>query len=363
MDKRKSVLLIGFDSNLSLGVLYCLRPLNYTVYLLTTNLKNAARHSRFLEKIYYMDSGNKEDHIGSQEEHIKRIVKAHNIDLIMPIDELEIRNVKQNLEELSKYAVCSWATDVDMFDIGINKKRLAEFLKANDVPCPSFATIENVEQLQKEADALGYPVLVKPSRGSFGRMIQRFENWEDLKAYYFENKEQADQFLLQPFLIGSDITCNVICNQGEILCYTIQESPLKTGSDFSSNDILEFHDDPEVIRVVSKMMGLLKWHGVACVDMRRDVRDNSVNVLEINGRFWASVVSSYIRAGINFPITMVKLAFGEPVEIGKQKSGRQLSLKQMIKSVFSGKGGSFKDTKYVSYFADPIARIYQVMKW
>ncbi|NRF38217.1 ATP-grasp domain-containing protein [Pedobacter sp. LMG 31643] len=350
-----SVLLIGYDSNLSLGVLYCLQPLNCDVYLLTSNIKNAARFSRFLKKLYYLEDKN-------DRERIEEIVTTHSIDLIMPIDELETRNVKVHLEELSKVAVCSWATEVDMFDIGINKMKLAKFLSNNDIPCPLFASIDSLNQMQERADAMGYPVLIKPDRGSFGRMIRRFDDWEELSKYYIENEGQINDYILQPFIIGSDITCNVICNNGEIVCYTIQESPVKNGHDFSSNDILEFHDDSEVIDVISKMMKLLKWHGVACVDMRRDIRDNSVKILEINGRFWASVVSSYIRTGLNFPLIMVKLALGKDPEISKAKIGKQLSLKQVISSKLKGKGASFKDTKYISYLADPLARVIQVLK-
>lgn len=355
MIKKKSVLLIGYDTNLTLGVLYCLSPLKYTVYLLTTNRKNAARYSRFLKKIYYEDAKD-------EMEQIRFIVEKHQIDLIMPIDELEIRNVKVHWDELTKYAACSWATEVGMFDIGINKKLLAAFLTENQVPCPSFSTIENIGQLEEESHKMGFPVLLKPSRGSFGRMIRRFEDWESLKSFYLENSTELDHFILQPFLIGSDITCNVICKHGEVICCTIQESPVKTGSDFSSNDVLEFHNDPEVLKVVSKMMELLKWHGVACIDIRRDIRDNSVNILEINGRFWASVVSSYIRTGVNFPMIMAKLALDEPVEIPVAKPGRQRSLKQVTQALMSGKKGSFKDTKYISYLSDPVARLFQILK-
>ncbi len=355
MSEKKSVLLIGYDSNLSLGVIYCLRSYNYSLNLLTSNPKNAARHSRFLDKIFFTD---KIDTV----EKISDIVQKRNIDLIMPIDENEIRFVRQNHAAISRYAPCSWSTETDMFDIGINKKRLAEFLTANNVACPRYAVVNDLEQLEKTAGEIGYPLLLKPARGSFGRMIQRFENWEDLHHFYQQEDPADREYILQPFIIGSDITCNVICKEGEILCHTIQESPVKTGSDFSSNDILTFHDDEDVIREVSKMMRLLKWSGVACVDLRRDQRNNGVNILEINGRFWASTVTSYLKAGINFPLIMAKLALGEAVTFTKQLPGKQITFKQYIQALLSGRKTSFKETKYVSYVADPIARFCQVFK-
>ncbi len=355
MLQKTSILLIGYDSNLCLGVLYCLKSLNADIYLLTSNKKNAARFSIYLKKTY-------EEYDKNGIQQIKDIVKAHNIGLIMPIDELEIRNIKLHTEELSKIAICSWGTEVDRFDIAINKMKLAKFLTEHNVPCPKFAVLEDLEKLKKDAEDIGYPVLVKPDREAFGRLIQRFENWEELKDFYMENETKLNRFILQPFIIGSDVTCNVICREGELICYTIQESPVKTGNDFSSNDILRFHDDEQVISVIAKMMKLLNWHGVACIDMRRDIRDNSVKVLEINGRFWASVISSYVRAGINFPVTMVKLALAKEVDPFHAKQGQQLTLKQVISSTFTKNRSSIKDTKYISYLADPFARIAQLLK-
>jgi predicted ATP-grasp superfamily ATP-dependent carboligase len=262
---------------------------------------------------------------------------------------------------LSKYAACTWGTETAMFDIGVNKGLLAAFLTENNVPCPPSLTANSLTELEEAAKKLSFPVLLKPNRSAFGRGIRRFESWEELKAFYIESDPKGEEFILQPFIIGSDITCNVICKEGEILCHTIQESPVKTGSDFSSNDELIFHDDPEVLQVVGKMMSLLKWSGVACVDMRRDHRTQAVYILEINGRFWASVVSSYLKAGVNFPLIMAKLALGEQIKIPKSRPAKQVTLKQFFKQKFSGKSISLKDTKYGSYLADPLARAAQKM--
>ena len=87
MANKKAILIIGYDSNLCLGVLFCLRKENYSIYLLTSNKKNAAKHSRFLSGIFYQDKP--EDQVQT----IINIVEEKKIDLIMPIDEMEIRSV------------------------------------------------------------------------------------------------------------------------------------------------------------------------------------------------------------------------------------------------------------------------------
>ena len=40
------------------------------------------------------------------------------------------------------------------------------------------------------------------------------------------------------------------------------------------------------------MMKELEWNGVACIDMRRNAQTKQIYILEINGRFWATVQNS-----------------------------------------------------------------------
>ncbi|GAB4036406.1 ATP-grasp domain-containing protein [Spirosoma gilvum] len=355
MQSNKSILLIGYDVNLCLGMVYCLKSFHHNFYLLTSNRKNAAKFSKFIRKTYYYTSY---DHLDDQ---IIDIIKTHKIDLIMPYDELEGRWIRENMELLSKYSTCMWSTEIQYFDIGINKKRLAEFLTVHDLPCPKFAAVTTAEELQMESSKIGFPLIVKPTRSNFGRGIKKFEKWEDLKIFYDNDKEVDKEYIIQPFVIGSDISCNVICKNGEVLCHTIQESPVKYGSNFSDNDIIVFHDDNQVIRTVARMMKLLHWNGVACVDIRRNNKDQSILILEINGRFWASMVASYIRAGINFPEIMASLALGETVEFPLQRTANQISFTRYFQDKLRFKKASFKDTKYISYLADPIARLAQLV--
>jgi glutathione synthase/RimK-type ligase-like ATP-grasp enzyme len=353
--KKKSILLIGFDSNLSLGVSFCLKSTDYNLFLLTHNPKNAGRYSRFIKRTFQYT------HADNVTNKIIDLVKEHHIDLIMPIDEMEIRNVSENLALLSKHAACTLVTETKFFDIGINKSKLANFLAENNLPCPKFTPVDDLNQVEEIAEKFGYPVLLKPVRGSFGRGIQKFHDYSSLKIFLESSQASDTEFMLQPYITGRDITVNVICKNGTMLCHTLQETPIKYGENFKSGDILEFHNDKGIVDVIAKMMALLNWNGVACIDMKRDQRDQSAYILEINGRFWASMVSSYLKAGINFPLIMAKLGLGESPNIPLQKDAFQISLKNYVSQKLKGNKVSFKDTKYISYIADPIARIMQLI--
>jgi len=352
----KTILLIGYDSNIGLGVLSCLRNEGFDFYLLTHNSKNAAKYSRYLKKTFYYHA--EQD---SLKDKIIPIVQQYKIDFIMPYDELEIREVTLHRDELTQYAPCVLGTDLFHFDIGIHKLHLAKFLTEKDIPCPPFATLDNIEQQALLIKEVGFPLLLKPVRMASGRMIQKVHNQQSLSDIILQNKEILSNFMLQPFIIGNDVTCNVICKDGEIICYTIQESPVKTGSNFCNNDTICFHNDNNVLTVISTMMKALKWNGVACVDMRRNAQTKKVYVLEINGRFWASVLPSFVKAGINFPLILLRLSIGQNKEIPTQKFTFQVSLKEYLHSLFHFGKLKFSDTKYGGYLLDPIARFFQII--
>lgn len=352
----KAILLIGYDSNIALGVLACLRKQGFKFYLLSHNTRNAAKYSCYVKKTFYYNT-----ETDSLKDKIISIVKQYNIDFIMPYDELEIREVTLYKEELTQYAPCVLGTDPANFDIGIHKLNLAKFLTAKGIPCPPFASLDNIEQQELLINNVGFPLLLKPVRMASGRMIQKVHDQQSLNNIIADNSDNLSNFLLQPFIIGSDVTCNVICKEGEVICYTIQESPVKKGSNFSSNDSLVYHDDAEVISIVSRIMKELSWNGVACIDIRRDEKTQKVYILEINGRFWASVVPSLTKAGVNFPLILLKISLGENDYIPKMKPAKQVSFKEYVNSLMHFGELKFSDTKYGSYLYDPIARFLQII--
>lgn len=352
----KNLLLIGYDSNLALGVLFCLRGLGYKFYLLSHNRKNAARFSRFIETTYYYTDG-KDD----LKQTIIDLCNKHKIDFIFPYDELEIRNVTLYKSELEQYATCLLGTDPAYFDIGTHKQHLAEFLHNHQLPSLPFVSLAQKNLVEEFIRNNPFPLLIKPVRMASGRGIQKLYSETELWAFLANKNVFAGDFIIQPFVVGADITCNVICINGKLKCHTIQESPVKSGANFSSNDILCYHDDSDVVEIVGSMMQLLNWNGVACVDLRRDEITRKVYVLEINGRFWASVVPSFLKAGVNFPYIMLQLSLGESVEIPKMRTAYQISLKQYLISLLKFGPYRFKDTKYWSYLFDPIARLAQLL--
>ena len=69
-------------------------------------------------------------------------------------------------------------------------------------------------------------------------------------------------------------------------------------------------DLPELTEHGLVLLSALDWHGPAMVEFRRDARDGSFKLMEINPRFWGSLALP-VHAGVDFPRHYFGLAVGE----------------------------------------------------
>lgn len=356
VEAKKNILLFGNTSKLSLNILYCLRNAAFNIHYLSNNSKNAAKFSKFIisYEIVKNNSWNLDEIIS--------LIISRKIDVLMPVGESEVLFIEQNKTELEKYCKCQWVTSAANFNIAINKNLLAGVLEKMGVLVPLHVSINSKEDIIKFTSTVGFPVLIKPTRSSFGWGIKKFNSLNPLLNYFEKNKLYQKEYILQQFIIGSDINCNVFCEHGEVICHTIQESPVRYGVNFSPHDTIAFGPDEEVISEVRKVMRKFNWHGVANIDIRRDHRTKKFYILEINGRYWGSVIASLARAGMNFPDIAAHYALGNRIPIAVMHEGLQISVKKFLKSLISLKPYSFNKTKFHSYGADAKARLMQMIE-
>lgn len=354
----KNILLIGYDSNICLGVSYCLNKMgNCRILLLTNNKRNAGKYSRFIKKIYYYEDERLEI------TELNDIIKKEKIHLVFPYDENEGIFISANTKDIcNDKTSCIWLTDPENYSKGVNKLQLANLLSAAKINTPPFVQTDNKGLLFTELSKWSGPIIMKPARSSFGRGIIKFTDVQSIEKYLNSNNIDLSQHFFQPYILGSDLTVNIISSKGEILYYTIQETPIKTNSIFVSGDDFEFKEDEEALQLVAKAIKELKWHGVACFDLRRNTKTGEIFILEINGRFWASLLSAFKKGGVNFPAILTKLSLEETIITPPKQYERQISVRSFFHYLFSGKPKKWKMTKYSTYFADPLARLYQLIR-
>ena len=99
---------------------------------------------------------------------------------------------------------------------------------------------------------------------------------------------------------------------------------------------IDFINDIKTYNLVCTVAEKLNWSGIAHIDLRFDLQDEKVKLIEINPRYWGSLMGS-LTAGVNFPyIAAVAALKGESIK-SEPKAIRYvqgtLALKSLIKNV------------------------------
>ena len=297
----------GEEGNLALRVMCCLRRAGgFQVHILSRDSGSKARFSRYCTSFTHFDDTLSHDRIM---EAISRTAKQVNARILLPVTEYGIRLVAARSKELEDLIVTS-VPRIDAFDTAIDKWRLANFMQTHDIPTPHTILARADTEFSEHLDKLTFPVLLKPTRNTNGKGIRQFDDRVSLVRFLEDQRSEAFEYIIQNMVQGYDIDCSVVCKDGEILAYTIQKGIIPNLRRFSPPFAIEFLRHDEVLRVARKLLAALCWNGVAHLDMVVDEANGRVMVLELNARYWASLLGS-LSAGVNFPYLAVIAGLGQ----------------------------------------------------
>jgi predicted ATP-grasp superfamily ATP-dependent carboligase len=303
--KRFSVLIP--DADVRLNVACCLEMSRQAVvHGLALHPAPLVRHSRFFASF--------EEYKGEFDvklwlNRIGEIVEERHIDVVLPISEFAIRTLSEHQKSLGWAAKLPQLPSPHTFDIATSKAKLADFLDSCDVPRPQTVVVSIGVTARDRLSALGFPVLAKPPLSSGGIGIKRFEDLESLTAFLAEQPSD-ERWVVQKLIEGHNIGINVLCRNGQILAATVQHAIKPPSKPFESPIGIEFRDDAPAMNVAERLIRELGWSGVANIDMRLDASHNIPLVLEINGRYWLSLLGS-LNAGVNFPLLACEMCLGD----------------------------------------------------
>jgi len=308
-----SVLLIDAEAAYAPAVSYCLAAANRAVHAGSIARFAEIRFSRFPEKFHWWENES------ALLDSVCRRVREERIQLIMACSDSGIRFLAQYRLELEKAAAVIGTPSVESLDIAADKAHFARFVSAARLPHPETVILRGDDSLPPTLP--GFPALLKPARGSGGERIRRFEEPRDLQAFVDHAGLKAETWVLQSYVCGRDIDCSVICRDGKILAHAIQRSVDSPATSFAPIGAVEFIEDQEVLGIAEELVAALQWTGIAHIDMVRSRDDGRLFIIEMNGRYWSSLLGSF-RAGVNFPELACLDALGGILARPRSRRGR-----------------------------------------
>ncbi|MFI1771322.1 ATP-grasp domain-containing protein [Thalassobellus citreus] len=325
-----SVLIPEAESNFLSFIVNCLfEKKGVDIYIISNREDVNIKRSRKIKNYSYYPKGLDELELISS---INNELKKFKIDVIMPIDEFGIEALIKNKDKILHKDKLFFLPTLEAFYNANDKGLLAKHLLKNELPTPKSFLIKSGDSFQNDSD-VKFPVLAKPTIGSGGGDgIKKFFSNEELKSFFNNNNNNNNNnnkfkydYLIEEYIDGFDLGCNVLCKNGKLLAYTMQKGTLWSDKPFSPQIGLEFFYNQQLYDIIEKLMKSLMWNGVANIDIRFDNKTKQFLVLEINPRFWETTEASEI-AGVNFPYLYCLSAINVDFEVLNYKHTKFLTL-------------------------------------
>ncbi|GGZ68907.1 ATP-grasp domain-containing protein [Algibacter mikhailovii] len=303
--KNISVLIPDGETHVLLYVVNCLSlEKGVDIYVISSKKKGYMKYSRFIKKYIYYPETTTEDWIA----HINSEVERHQIDIVLPIYYNGIKALLKNRNKLKYPDKLCDLPSLKNFSIAGNKGFLFLHLKKHNILCPD-SLIVNQSHLPIVVN-LSFPVIIKPVEDyGGGEGIAIVKTHEELINYFKANNFKCDT-IIQEYIVGYDLCCNVLCKDGELIAHSIQKATVFRKGHLTPQIGFDFIENQDLIELTRNLMRSLNWSGIANVDLRFDEKNNVFKILEINTRFWLGTDASSI-AGVNFPYLYCLSSLGQ----------------------------------------------------
>jgi predicted ATP-grasp superfamily ATP-dependent carboligase len=248
------------------------------------------------------------------EEHLK----MRHYDVLLPMSDHITIPVAAARERLERH-VRTVVPDPTSLERSRDKLKTLAIARRLGIGIPRTELVCGLEQLAGAADKTGLPCVLKPRRGAAGIGVQFIDSREELGAAWDRGVVQHNLVydtrsrLLQGFLGGEVHDVCVLFRDGEPRAALTQKRVYMLPPRGGIAVLAETTDEPELRDLAIRLLAAMRWHGPAQVEFRIDERNGQPKLMEVNGRFWATLELS-ILAGVDFPVLACRMAIDGDVE-------------------------------------------------
>jgi biotin carboxylase len=288
---------------------------------LAARLSHAA-NSRLVDKRYYVPSPVEDWRAGRiQKENtereeayvqaILRICEQEKIDTIFPSFDAHVYVFSKNKERFEKLGIVIPIPDYDVVITPLDKYRTIKAAEEVGFPCPKTFLPESEEDIERIANELGFPLVIKPRFTAGGRGTEIVMNSREfLKAIRLLSQRQGLP-MVQEYIPGcAHTTFNIVIDKQLNVKAVDYVALLRRVPFVTVSELLSPHPNIAQARELLQKLG---WWGSVTVQMKTDLRDNLPKLMEINPRpgigLWRRTV-----LGSNEPLMCLNIARGQTVE-------------------------------------------------
>lgn len=248
-------------------------------------------------------------------------------DVVLPMTEITTLLLARHRAALPPHCSLPFA-GAAAIEAASDKSRIVALARELGVPVPATRVAADRGAARTLAAGAQFPLVIKPARSRIrtaaGWMPTRVGYANDaaeLEACVARLPTEAFPLLLQERITGDGVGVFACYDRGRPVAFfahrRLREKPPSGGVSVLRESIAL---DPVARSHAQRLLDRLEWHGVAMVEFKRDDRDGSLRLMEINGRFWGSLQLA-IDAGVDFPSLLLDIAQGaQPAAVGSYRT-------------------------------------------
>jgi predicted ATP-grasp superfamily ATP-dependent carboligase len=250
-------------------------------------------------------------------EDVCAIAARRRIDVLLPMTEITTLLLTQHQQSLPAHVRLPFASAATVA-AAADKAAVMALAEQVGVPIPRTRVVHSIDEGRAVAAELVYPIVIKAARSRIwtgkrwlSTSVSYANSAAELVSILAAAAAQTFPFLLQEKIVGEGVGVFLCFDRDESIAVfshrRIREKPPSGGVSVLCEST---EAEPMAVDYAERLLRRLGWQGVAMVEFKRDSRDGSLRLMEINGRFWGSLQLA-IDAGVDFPAILVDLVGGK----------------------------------------------------
>jgi predicted ATP-grasp superfamily ATP-dependent carboligase/protein-tyrosine-phosphatase len=305
---ESKVLVLGHDTRAFLSVVRSLGRAGIGVHVAWFQEGAPALRSRYVTKAHRIPAYRPD--ANAWKDGLAALMRTERFDLVIPCDDKRALPLAAHRAELERWGRVALPSS-EALDVVGDKLRTADLARSLGVPVPREAIVSERRQLAAVRNGFSPPLILKPARSyafpeiAGRRLVRRADSWAAADLL-LDEMLAGGPIAVQEFCRGQGIGVELLLSEGAPLLafqHLRLHEPLHGGGSSYRRGVPV---STELFDAAVKLLGALRYTGVAMVEFKRDAATGRWVLLEVNARFWGSLPLA-LASGADFPLALFQL--------------------------------------------------------
>ncbi|HEY4636233.1 MAG TPA: carbamoyl-phosphate synthase large subunit, partial [Rhodospirillales bacterium] len=267
-------------------------------------------------------------------------VEQSNGDFLGVIVQLGGQTPLKLCQGLADAGISILGTSPDAIDLAEDRERFQVLLQKLDLKQPANGIARSQQQAEKVADAIGYPLVIRPSYVLGGRAMEIVHDIDQLKRYMAEAVRVSgnNPVLLDSFLQDAiEVDVDAVCDGEDVFVAGIMEHVEEAGihSGDSACSLPPYSLSKKLIAELERQTALLAMSlgVVGLMNVQYAIKGDDIYILEVNPRASRTVPFVAKATGVAVAKIATRVMVGEKLksfDLKRVARGRHIAVKEAV---------------------------------